>query len=286
MKIGAHVSTAGGFLKMSDYVESIGAECAQIFAKSPRMWKQRPLSDDALAQMAKARCERGLGPTFTHTSYLINITTNNLELWEKSVDALADELVRASQLGCEGVNTHLGSVPDNDKDAAVKRAARGIEEAFARAGGQENIDTVLLLENTAGAGTIFGGPIEDICAVINECRVDKSKLGICIDSCHAWAYGYDVSGKEGWEEIHSIIDSTIGLESWQLTHANDSKFGRGERKDRHEWVGDGHIGSEGFQEMLKLPGLDHLCIVVEAPGEVPEKDIVNIERLKEMRENR
>lgn len=284
MLIGAHISTSGGYDKMTDYYEQVACECAQIFAKSPRMWNQKPLDQKQIDSMKALRESGRLGPLFTHTSYLINLTTNNEELWEKSVHALADELKRGSDLGCAGVNTHLGSVPDKDVEAATQRAARGIERAFEIAGGEEAVNTALVIENTAGAGTLFGGPVNDIAQVILSTNIDRSKLGLCIDSCHAWAYGYDVSVAEGWHEIAQEIEDTVGLDRWVLTHANDCKFGRGSKKDRHEWIGRGEIGLAGFQELFNLNGMDHLCLVTEMPGKVPEKDIVNNEVLRELRE--
>lgn len=269
---------------MADYMEIVGCECAQIFAKSPRQWKAKPLDPVAIEEMASLQKAGRVGPLFTHTSYLINLTTTNDELREKSIDALAEELSRGSALGAVGVNTHIGSVPDGDYDAAGERAARSIEEAFKRAGGQENLRTMLLLENTAGAGTIFGGDINQLVHVINEADIAPDKLGVTIDSCHAWAYGYDVSGEEGWREIRSILEE-IGLERWKLVHANDCKFGLGARKDRHEWIGRGEIGSEGFRALLHMKEVNHLCLTTEMPGEMPEKDIVNNEALKALRDS-
>jgi deoxyribonuclease-4 len=282
MLIGAHVPTTGGYRKMALYSELIGAECLQIFAKSPRQWNAKPLDKEAVETMRELRSDKNIGPVFTHTSYLINLTTDNDELREKSVRGLADELVRGSLLGAAGVNTHLGSVPDGNTSAAIVRAARAIEEAFELAGGVDAVDTVLILENTAGAGTIFGGPVGDVASVITECEVPNDKLGFCIDTCHAWAYGYDVTTDEAWEEIMSEI-SPVGLDRWRLVHANDCKFGIGSRKDRHEWIGLGEIGNEAFYKLLHLRDVDHLCLTTEMPGEAPQKDIVNIEALKVLR---
>lgn len=284
MRIGCHVPTAGGYEKMVDYIDQIGAECYQIFAKSPRQWHSKELDPIAVDKLAALTAERNLGPMFTHTAYLINLTTSNDELRAKSVAALADELSRGSALGAVGVNTHMGNVPDGDVEEAVVRASRAIEEAFALAGGAKNLNTRLILENTAGAGSTFGGPIADLAAIIDGCDLPRESLGICIDTCHAWAFGYDVATAEGWEGIHSEIETLIGLDRWLLVHANDCKYERGSKKDRHEWVGDGFIGLDGFDAMIHLPGTDHVCICTEMPGEMPEKDIVNIERLRALRD--
>lgn len=268
---------------MAEYATEVGCECAQIFAKSPRQWNSKPLGEDAIADMAELRGSGQLGPIFTHTSYLINITTPNEELYEKSVHALADEITRGSQLRAAGVNTHMGSVPDGDVDAAIRRASVAIERAFELAGGAENVHTTLLLENTAGAGTIFGGDVADISRVITGTDIPREKLGVTIDTCHAWAYGYDVSTLQGFEEIMSQLEP-IGLDRWQLVHANDCNFDRGSHKDRHAWVGQGEIGEDGFRNLLHIKELEHLCLTTEMPGEVPQKDIINIDYLKRLRD--
>lgn len=286
MLIGAHVSTAGGYDKMAQYIELVGAECFQIFSKSPRQWVSKALDPAAIALLEAERTSRNLGPLFTHTAYLINLTTSNDELRAKSVRALADELARGSMLGAAGVNTHLGNVPDGDVDEAISRAAQAIDEAFDLAAESGPVRTRLVLENTAGAGTTFGGPISDLAEVIARCKTPREQLGICVDTCHGWSFGYDVSSAQGWAELVGEIEDTCGLDMWLLVHANDCNYERGSKKDRHEWIGDGLIGSEGFRAMLALPGTDHICICTEMPGEPPEKDIVNIERLKALRDSR
>lgn len=283
MLIGAHISTAGGYKKMASYAQEVGCECEQIFAKSPRQWNAKPLAPEAIAEMAALQKSKELGPLFTHTSYLINLTTNNEELYEKSVKALADELKRGSELRAVGVNTHMGSVPDGNIDAAVTRAVKGIERAFELAGGVDNVHTALLLENTAGAGTIFGGNVADVARIVNEIDLPREKMGVTIDTCHAWAYGYDVAHADGWQEIASELEP-IGLDRWLLVHANDCMFGRGSHKDRHAWIGQGEIGAEGFKYLLHMKEVEHLCLVTEMPGEAPEKDIVNIDVLKRLRD--
>lgn len=283
MLIGAHVPTLGGYDKMGAYAQSVGAECIQMFAKSPRQWNAKPIDPSAGALMEEVRERYGIGSVLTHTAYLINLTTTNEELWEKSVYALADELVRGSVLGAEGVNTHLGNVPDGDIDAALSRCAVAIDRAFTIASTTVDVTTKLILENTAGAGSTFGGPVEQLCEIIQLAPVDNSHLGICIDSCHAWAYGYDVSSATGWQEIADLINKSVGLDMWQFVHANDSKFEIGQHKDRHEWIGRGHIGLDGFEALLRLEGLDHLSLCTEMPGEMPDKDIVNINTLKDIR---
>lgn len=282
MLFGAHVSVAGGFEKALDYAQSVGCECMQVFAKSPRQWRAKPLDLEMAATFRALRDERGFGPVFTHTAYLINLTTANEELYEKSVDALADELARGSALGAAGVVTHIGNVSDGDREAAVCRVGRAIVRAFELAGGDE-CHTRLLLENTAGAGSTFGSTFEEIGLAIRSAGVGPERLGMCFDTCHGWAFGYRIDSKESWRQTIDGISSAVGLERLGLIHANDCLFDVGARRDRHAWIGDGFIGSGGFSAMVCAPELATVPVVTEMPGEVPEKDVVNIERLVSLR---
>ncbi|MDA3936617.1 MAG: deoxyribonuclease IV [Actinomycetota bacterium] len=280
MLIGAHVSVSGGYSKALEYAQSVEAECIQIFAKSPRQWRGPVPDSDAAAQFREARASVGGVPLFTHTAYLINLAAADDIMWEKSVLALADELTRANILGVDGVATHLGSNPSGDIGLTASRIASGIVAAFDQCG---DCSARLLMENTAGAGATFGGTPEELGAVVRASGLTAEVLGVCIDTCHAHAAGLDVSGNRGWEDLLDSMDRECGEGRVGLIHANDCKFGRGEHKDRHEWIGDGFIGSAGFEAMLNQERLSDICAVLEMPGEVPEKDRENIARLKTLR---
>ncbi len=283
MLIGAHVSVAGGYINGLDYGESIGAECIQIFAKSPRQWRGPAINLDASAHFASERIARGFGPVFTHTAYLINLSTNDEQLRAKSVVALADELVRAGHLAVDGVVTHIGNDPAGDPAAAAQRTAASIRQAFEIAGAPAE-KTRLLLENTAGAGRSFGCCLSELADVFEHADLPASKLGWCFDTCHAFAYGMPVDSAEGWAEIMEEVAATATIERLGLVHGNDCMFERGSRRDRHAWIGDGNIGIEGFRAMSCRCELNNVPLALEMPGEVPEKDIVNIERLKALGE--
>lgn len=282
MLFGAHISVAGGYLKALDYAQEVGCECAQIFAKSPRQWRGSAIDQAAAEAFALAREERGFGPLFTHTAYLINPATSNPELREKSIRALADELVRGSLLGATGVVTHIGNDPDGDPDAAAQRVGEACVRAFELAGG-DSCTTRLLLENTAGAGRTFGSSFEELGACIRASGLAEDRVGVCLDTCHAWAFGMPVDTPDGWREVISGIAECCGLGRLGLIHANDCLFERGSRKDRHAWIGDGFIGSDGFAAMACVPELAGVCAVTEMPGEVPVKDSENLRRLSDLR---
>jgi len=283
MFLGAQISVAGGYDRALEYALSVGCECIQVFAKSPRQWRAPSVDATAARGFLRKRQEVGFGPVFTHTAYLLNLSTTNEELYDKSVVALADELVRGSMLGAEGVVTHIGNVPDGDRDAAAVRVAQAVVRAFERAG-ESACTTRLLLENTAGAGSTFGRTFAEIGACISASGLTSSQLGMCLDTCHAFAFGYPVDTEQGWQEVTRELAAEVGLERVGLIHANDCKFERGTNHDRHEWIGEGHIGIAGFEAMLCAPDLANVPIVTEMPGDVPEKDAINVGRLRELRE--
>jgi deoxyribonuclease-4 len=283
MLIGAHVSVSGGYIKALDYARSVGCECIQIFAKSPRQWRGSTIDPLAAEKFISERTARSFGPVFTHTSYLINLAATAPEMREKSIAALADELVRGSVLGADGVVTHIGADSDRDPEAAAIRIGSALVEVFERAG-EAGDRTRLLLENTAGAGSTVGATFSEIALCIEASELRSRHVGVCLDTCHAFAFGYRVDSAEGWDALVDEIRSTVGLERMGLIHANDCKFAAGEKKDRHEWIGDGFIGPDGFSAMLCVPELRHVPVVTEMPGDVPEKDSVNISRLHVLRE--
>jgi deoxyribonuclease-4 len=282
MRIGAHISVSGGYAKALDYADSVGCECVQIFAKSPRQWRAKPVDSQLAEEFLAMREARGFGPVFTHTAYLINPATSDPELREKSIVALADELVRGSMLGAAGVVTHIGNDPDADPAAAALRVGEAVVRAFELAGG-DACTTRLLLENTAGAGRTFGSNFEELGACLDAAALPVDRLGVCLDTCHAWAFGLPVDTEQGWREVVAGIEGCCGTGRLGLIHANDCLFERGSKRDRHAWIGDGFIGREGFSAMVCTPELADVCVVTEMPGEVPIKDAENIARLKSMR---
>jgi len=282
MLFGAHVSISDGYIKALDYAESVGCECIQVFAKSPRQWRGHAIDADAAAEFVSTRAQRGFGPVFTHTAYLINLATEDDGLRERSIAALADELARGGLLRAAGVVTHVGNDPARDADAAAERVAKAVRAAYDIAG-QAAHGVRLLLENSAGAGTSFGCSFEELGACIGLTGLPQECLGICLDTCHAFAYGMPVDSDEGWAGVVSTIERTCGLDRLGLIHANDCMFERGSKRDRHAWIGDGLIGREGFKAMVQLPELAGVPACTEMPGDPPEKDRTNIERLKSMR---
>lgn len=278
--IGAHVHIGGGLPGAVDYAHSVGSECMQIFAKSPRQWSARP-TDPGMARLFRARLdELGMGPVLVHTSYLINLGSSDDALWERSWRALADELVRAEILGASGVVTHVGTAYKGAPERTAHRISEGIDRAWAEAAVSR---PRLLLENTAAAGTTFGDGPEELGAVLDLLEQAAGSVGVCLDTCHAHAAGFDMSKPETWTELIDRFEACCGMPIEAL-HANDCVFAAGMHKDRHAWIGDGTIGYGGFAAMFAQAKLAGLPVVIEMPGEAPVKDAENISRLKRLRD--
>ncbi|MDY0088205.1 MAG: deoxyribonuclease IV, partial [Coriobacteriia bacterium] len=261
----------------------VGCDAMQIFAKSPRQWLGKPIDAGNARRFVHEAHDAGNSKIFTHTAYLINLAAPDDVLWERSIDALADEITRGRVLGADGVVTHLGTHPTGESDEATARIAAALDEAFYRAGGPADSTTRLLLENTAGAGNLYGRSIEAIGRLMRACENQHSHLGVCFDTCHGHASGIDVSTDGAWDALLSEVDAQCGRGAIKLIHANDCMFEFGSRRDRHAWIGEGTIGIEGFAAMMRREELAGVSVITEMPGEVPEKDEVNIALLKALR---
>jgi deoxyribonuclease IV len=282
MRIGAQVPMAGGLLSALAYAVETGCETIQIFSKSPRRWAAPPLDELVCAAFREGCAAAGVGPVFCHGSYLINLGAEGEELWERSILALADELVRAGLVGASGMVLHLGRRFSDDEDESIARVVAGAVRAAELAGPGV---PPLLLENSAGAGRQFGVGVGEMAAALVAVREAGVSAGICIDTCHALAGGIDVRTREAWSSMLDVFEREAGPGAITLIHANDCKGELGSHKDRHEWVGDGCVGEDGFRAMFEQAQLAGAAAVVEMPGEGPFKDEENVRRLKRLRDD-
>ena len=279
MLIGAHVGVSAGYPESIEYAESVGCEAIQVFAKSPQQWRAKSITPEIAQAFRARRASSSVAFACTHTAYLINLGSEDDVLWEKSWRALADELDRAALLGVEATVTHTGTNRTGDLETGARRIADGINLAL-----QAAPEGVLLLENTAGAGTTFGTGPEELGTVLGMLDAQwHERLGICLDSCHAHAAGWDMAAPVGWSEFTAGLEACCGPGRIRVVHANDCKSELGSHKDRHEWVGDGTIGTLGFAAMFAETRLSGAAAIVEMSGEVPEKDETNVSRLKALR---
>ena len=255
MEIGAHVSAAGGLYKSIQRAESIGATAIQIFASSPRGWRFKPFVD----KFSSFLRESNVSTVVCHGIYLVNLGGKE-ELLEKSIQSLTDHLTAAHQIGAKGVVFHSGSHKGVGFEQIFSQATKAIKTVLE----STPVDTELIIENCAGMGAQIGASFEEIGAMISE--VSDERLKCCIDLQHAFAAGYDIGNSDSIDQVIEDFDSRIGLERLSVIHANDSKVPFASGVDRHENIGEGHIGIEGFKTIVNHPSLKNVPFILEVPG--------------------
>lgn len=275
MKFGAHVSIAGGIDKAPERAHALGCECFQIFTRSPRGGKPPALSGDLVDSFLESCALYKLPDYYIHTPYYINLASEKKELRRSSAAIIREELERGSVIAAKYVMTHLGSSKGMDRAKAVDMVTEGIASILEDSDG---LSTELLLENTAGQGETIGDTFEELARIL--AGVGNPRLGICLDTAHLLASGYDIRTKSSLVETLAAFSAVINLDRVKLIHGNDSKAGLGEKKDRHEHIGKGKIGKDGFEAVLANPALENLDMIVELP---PEEVAPDIELLKHMR---
>ncbi|NLU40386.1 MAG: deoxyribonuclease IV [Bacteroidales bacterium] len=262
--IGAHVSASGGVENAPINAHEIGATAFALFTKNQRQWVAKPLTEESIAAF-KSNCEKyGYKPSqiLPHDSYLINLGHPEAEALQKSREAFLDELQRCEQLGLDRLNFHPGShLGKVDVDACLKTIADSINWALDRTNG-----VIAVIENTAGQGSNVGNSFEEISKIIEHVE-DKSRVGVCIDTCHAFTAGYELNTLEGYSLTWKKFEEVIGFEYLKGMHINDSKKELGTRVDRHDSLGKGYIGNNLFEWIMNDPRMDGIPLILETPNE-------------------
>ncbi len=277
MKLGAHISIAGGVFEAVDRARRCSCDCMQIFSRSPRGWQAPELSKNDVKEFKRRRKEAGITPLVIHSPYLINLASPDKELYEKSLKSCIEELKRADLLGAEYFVTHLGSHKGAGVGAGVSRFGAALDKIYK----ELNPGVMILLENTAGGGNNLGGTFREINEVMKASR-HKKRLGLCFDTCHAYAAGYDIGHKNGLEDTLFEIDSLMGLDKLRVIHLNDSKGDLGSHLDRHEHIGEGKIGISGFKVILGHPRLEKPAYIIETPKKGPDSDLLSIKKIRKI----
>ena len=279
MILGKHVSIAGGLDQAFKRAADIGCNSVQIFVKNPRGWKMREVDQEEVEKFKTARKKYKIDPVVVHAAYLINLASPKDQLWEKSISALKSEYQRCDRLGAEYLIFHPGSHTGSGLESGIQRIAEALNEILA----EVETETMILLENTAGAGTSIGEDFSELKAVIEEVE-ESARIGICVDSCHAFAAHYNLTEKEGLEELVTDFDRLIGLENLKVIHLNDSKYDCCTNKDEHAHLGEGKIGRKAFKRLINHPQLKNKVFILETPQFEKEKDD-DVILLKELRED-
>ncbi|MCX8276698.1 MAG: deoxyribonuclease IV [Dehalococcoidia bacterium] len=278
MLIGAHVSAAGGSNKAVARAEEIGAECFQIFASSPRMWSAKPITDAIAEKYASEMKRTMMGPTVLHGKYLVSLGAEDPELLAKSEYALQTDIAASNKLGALGVIFHPASHRGRGFETIVDQFASSVRKILDNEPG----DSLLMLETSAGSGDHIGSTFAELGTLIKA--IGNDRVAVCLDTQHVWAAGYNIATADTLNAVMEEFDKKIGLDLLRSVHANDSMRELGSSVDRHENIGDGLIGTAGFQTLMAHPAFKRVPFYLEVPGtgkSGPDKP--NIDRLKAIR---
>jgi deoxyribonuclease IV len=277
MLFGAHVSVSGGLHEAFRRAEEFECESIQIFTKSQLQWKAKPLEPEDIEKWLDAWEAAGWPPCFVHDSYLINLCSPDEELRTKSVGGLVDEVERAALLAIPWVNTHPGSHKGAGEQIGLDNCVKSVKEVLART---EDCGTGILLETTAGQGNDLGAKFEQLADILE--RVNQpERMGVCVDTCHIFAGGYDLKSAEGYERTWREFERIVGLGQLRAFHLNDSKFPLGARRDRHAPIGKGEIGAAGFRMLARDARFAGLPAATELPDEDTPGSIALLKSLRD-----
>lgn len=259
--IGAHMSASGGAYQALLRGADIGCTAIQLFTSNQRQWHSKEIADEAVKRWKQAQEETRIYTTISHNNYLTNLGSGKEEVLQKSIQSFGEEIERCQLLGIPYLNFHPGVATGNDEEACLRQIVKSLRSFSAQL---ENNTLRLLLETTAGQGNSVGHRFEHMAYIIQEVR-QVLPIGICIDTCHIFAAGYDISTQEGFEAMLCEFDKTIGLDYLQAFHVNDSLRPMGSRKDRHAALGQGEIGLEAFRCIASHPRTKQLPMILETP---------------------
>ena len=261
MRIGVHVRVGAGYPAAVEYAKRVGCTALQIFSSNPRSYRPAPVNKPALETFKQLRAGAGIDPCVIHTPYLINLASDDPKISAGSLALLKADLAVAAAGDIRYVNTHLGSYGKRDKTEGFVTACRMLEQAL------EEIapNVYLVMENSAGAGSLCGGALEELGRFIRS--LDHPQLGVCLDTAHAWAAGYEINTQRGVDDFVYQAAQHIGLDRVHMFHFNDTEVPLGGARDRHHHIGEGNIGFEGFRALAARPELREKTAILETPGE-------------------
>jgi deoxyribonuclease-4 len=276
LRVGAHTSIAGGLHKALERGAAAGCDVIQVFTSSNQQWRTKTLTDEGIERWFRVRAETGVEPALAHDSYLINVASPDRALWRRSYRALAAEYERCALLSIPSLVMHPGAHLGRGVAAGIERIARAINRLH---GEQPDNQTRILFENTAGQGTSIGHRFEhlrDLIAAVEE----KRRIGVCIDTCHTLAAGYDIRTARGWQETFAELDRVVGCDQVGGFHVNDSRTPVGSRVDRHAHIGRGTLGLAAFRSLVNDGRFVGLPMVLETPKPSDHADRINLAALR------
>ena len=278
MKFGAHMSIADGVGNALLRGEQVGCETIQIFTKNSNRWISKDFSTEEINKYFENQKKTGISPVVSHTAYLINLASSpQSEVYEKSMSAMKDEINRAEILKIPYLVLHPGAHLGDGEEVGIQRVADRLNKLFNET---KNYKVMVLLETTAGQGSYLGCTFEQIAQMIDKIE-NKNRIGVCLDTCHIFAAGYDIRTPQTYNKTMKDFDDIIGLDQLKIIHLNDTKSPFGSNKDRHEHIGAGSIGTEGFANLVNDKRLKDVPMILETPkGPDMKEDIENLKILK------
>ena len=279
MILGAHVSGAGKIYQALDIAHDLGCDTMQIFSRSPQSWRKgSQITPEDIKEFIARRKKYKINPVFIHISYLINLASPDLRLYHGSIQAYIEDMQEAEKLGADYIVTHMGSHKETSEDAGIKRLIEALNKILEQTKGSS---VKILLENTSGSGSWLGYRFYHQHKIIKGIK-DKSRVGLCLDTAHAYLAGYNLSTKDGLNNLIDEIDQMVGTKLIKLIHLNDAAGELGCHHDRHDHIGLGHIGMAGMKRIINHPKLKNIPMILETPKTTQDSDKENLALVRKL----
>jgi deoxyribonuclease IV len=280
MILGVHVSGAGKIYQTLDIAKSLGCDTMQIFSRSPQSWRNgAQLAVEDIQEFNLRRKKFKINPVFIHISYLINLASPDPRLYNGSIQAYIEDIQEAEKLGADFIVTHMGSHKETSEDAGIKRLVEALNKILEKTQGSK---VGILLENTSGSGSWLGYRFYHQQKILKGLK-EKSRVGLCLDTAHAYLAGYDLATKAGLDRMIEEIQEMVGIKLFKLIHLNDAAGELGCHHDRHDHIGRGHIGLAGMKRIINHPKLKSIPMILETPKSTPDSDRENLALVRKLR---
>ena len=279
MILGAHVSAAGKIYQALDIAHDLGCDTMQIFSRSPQSWRNSSqITPEDIKEFIARRKKYKINPVFIHISYLINLASPDARLYHGSIQAYIEDMQEAEKLGADYIVTHMGSHKETSEDAGIKRLIEALNKILEKTKGSQ---VGILLENTSGSGSWLGYKFYHQHKIIKGIK-ENSRVGLCLDTAHAYLAGYNLATKDGLQNLIDEIDEMVGTKLIKLIHLNDAAGELGSHHDRHDHIGKGHIGLSGMKRIINHPKLKNIPMILETPKSTPNSDEENLALVRKL----
>jgi deoxyribonuclease IV len=281
MLLGVHVSAAGKIYESIERAQNLGCNTMQIFSRNPQRWRENSLNTADVEEFRERRQDSKVSPVFIHIPYLINLASSKPGLYTASIKAYIEDMLEADALGADYIVTHMGSHKDTTEQHGIRKLTKALNIILEKT---KDLKVGLLLENTSGSGSWLGYKFSHQRKIIQGLK-SKQRVGLCLDTAHAYSAGYDIASKEGLDRLLNEIEHQVGLHLLKLIHLNDTKDKLGSHYDRHEHIGKGNIGLAGMKRIVNHPLLKKIPFILETPKRTPQDDPMNLKTVRKLRKN-